>query len=132
MPLRYTLLAAALVLAACNQTADKPATVPSETDSSAATAPTPETVESSVQPPPCGGKMCYEISDNKITIFNTPGEKDTYSTELDMPPDIISVKRQLMVYDKDGKTDLGPIEIQIDRTGVKSVSMKGKAISRKD
>ncbi len=130
MSARIAAFLSTFLISSCAQTVESPAPAP-ETP-----APPPTAVAvaaASPEPPPCDGKMCYEIVGSKIIIYNTPGEQDRMESETDIPPDIASVKRQLMIYDKvDSKKLLGSIDILIDRKGLKSVSMKGKPVPKKE
>jgi hypothetical protein len=128
MSARIAVLAAlALLVPSCASRPDNSAVQVVETAS------TPVAVESTPDKPQCGGELCYEIVDNKMIIYNTPGEQSQMEANLEMPPDVASVKTELMIYDKvDSKKKIGSIEIKRDRTGVKSVTMKGKAIPKKE
>lgn len=121
------LTALALFAPSCASRLDNAAVQVAEPAATTAVAePTPDT-------PQCGGELCYEIVGDKMIIHNTPGETSQMEANLEMPPDVASVKTELMIYDKvDSKKKIGSIEIKRDRTGVKSVTMKGKAIPKKE
>ena len=133
MPIRFAVLPAAVLLVSCSSTVDGPQTVANNNHPRVATESTPTGIEPPAEAPPCNGQMCYSVDGDRVTIYNTPGETSIMSTELnDIPANVVSMKRQLIVYDKDGTTELGSIDIQIESRAVKSVSMKGKPIPRKE
>lgn len=76
------------------------------------------------------GSMYYTVSGSTITVHNTPG--GTMKAELDYPPGASGGRKSLYVLDGSGKMTGDTIDIEYDRTGVKSVTMKGVQIPRKE
>ena len=81
----------------------------------------------------CGatkGEMFYTVDGSTITVHNTPdgGEK---KLEMEFPTGSSGAKTTLYGTDGQGRMTGNDIVIEYDRSGVKSVTFKGREIPRK-
>lgn len=107
-----------VILGACGAT--------SEQSSSSPTPVKPVSSPSTGQQP---GKMYYTVSGSTITVHNTPNGE--MKEEMDFPTGASGARKSLYILDAEGNMTKDTIDIEYDRSGVKSVTMKGVTIPRK-
>jgi hypothetical protein len=107
---------AAMILVSCSATPEKSST------STGIASPSPGTPQQT-------GAMYYTVSGSTITIYNTPN--GTMKEEMDFPSGAGGGRKSLYILDDKGNMTSDTIDIEYDRTGVKSVTKKGVAIPRK-
>jgi hypothetical protein len=106
---------AVLTVCACNASPDKSSPTQGSASQSSGTAQQP-------------GKMYYTVSGSTITIHNTPN--GVMKEEMDLPPGASGGSKSLYILDEKGNITKDTIDIEYDRGGIKSVTMKGAPIPR--
>ena len=74
--------------------------------------------------------MYYTVSGSTITVHNTSNGE--MREEMDFPTGASGARKSLYILDAEGNMTKDTIDIEYDRSGVKSVTMKGVTIPRKE